>query len=127
MDLVLINDAADVPICKLLNFEKFIYEEKKAEKKKEKKQNVTTKEFQFKYGIAENDIKNKIRNAEKHMEKGHNVILSIIFNGRACVFIGDDYQMHVDKLLKELTIPYTFVSQPKVEGYKINLTIKKKG
>ena len=122
----MINDRDEIPVCKLLNYEKFIQEEKKAEKKKDKKQSVQLKEFRFKYGIADNDIKVKMNNAEKALNKGHNVLLSIAFPGRAVVFINDTYQEHIEKLLSNLNVEYVFVSKPKIENYKVNFIIKKK-
>lgn len=81
LDLVEINNRADIPILKICNYEKMIYELKKAEKKN--KQNAKPmKEIQLSANIAKHDLETKANNARKFLEDGSKVKVVLSMRGR---------------------------------------------
>lgn len=83
LDLVKIQAAARPPVCKLMDYDKYRYEQSKRERENRKNQRVVeTKEVQLSATIEENDILTKARMAVKFLEGGDKVRVSIRFRGR---------------------------------------------
>jgi len=85
LDLVLISPNATVPVCKIMDYNKYKYEKSKKEKEAKKKQKLTQfdiKEFRLSPVIDVGDFETKLKNARKYLEKGDKVKLSIRFKGR---------------------------------------------
>ena len=85
LDLVLINGNSEPNVCKIMDYNKFKYEEAKKQKealKKQKASNMELKEYRLSPVIDVGDFDTKVRNASKYLEKGHKVKLSIRFKGR---------------------------------------------
>ena len=81
LDLIEISPGASPPVCRILDFGKFLYEESK--KNKETKQQTTKlKEIKFRVRIDEHDFETKLRRAEGFLNHGHKVKLSLQFRGR---------------------------------------------
>lgn len=84
-DLVIINEKSQPPIAKLLDANKYFYEQKRKEKeaaKKQRESKVVIKEMQFKLGIGDNDFDTKLKNIEKFLSKGNKVKCVIRYRGR---------------------------------------------
>ena len=84
-DLVLMSDSGNMPVCKIMDYNKFKYEKAKKQKealKKQKASNMELKEYRLSPVIDVGDFDTKVRNASKYLEKGHKVKLSIRFKGR---------------------------------------------
>lgn len=84
-DLVLMNDSGDMPVCKIMDYNKFKYEKKKKTKEAQKKQRETmveTKEFRLSVNIDIHDFDTRVNNARKALEKKNKVKASIRFKGR---------------------------------------------
>lgn len=84
-DLVVINEKADPPIAKLLDANKYFYEQKRKEKetaKKQRESKVVIKEMQFKLGIGDHDFDTKLKNIDKFLSKGNKVKCVIRYRGR---------------------------------------------
>ena len=84
-DLVLISDCCNMPVCKIMDYNKFKYEKKKKTKEAQKKQReamVETKEFRLSVNIDIHDFNTRVNNAKKAFEKGNKVKASIRFKGR---------------------------------------------
>ena len=83
LDLVLIAPTANPPVCKIINYGKFRYEQIRKEKEAKKKQKVTeTKEIRFSPNIDVNDMNTKAQAARKFIEHGDKVKVSVRFRGR---------------------------------------------
>jgi len=85
LDLVMINEQTDPPICKILELGKYRYEQKQKQKEAERAQResrVTTKEVQFKPNIDDHDFETKCRNIERFLKKGNKVKILVQFRGR---------------------------------------------
>lgn len=116
-DLVLINESANPPVCKLLDYNKFKYEKKKKVKESQKKQresNAELKEFRLSVNIDKHDFDTKAKNVAKYLEKGHKIKVSIRFKGRelAHTELGRDVLIRFAEALGELA---EIELQPKME------------
>lgn len=84
-DLVLMSPGANPPVCKIMDYNKFKYENKKRAKeniKKQREANLEMKEYRLSVVIDVHDFNTRVNNAKKYLEKGHKVKGSIKFKGR---------------------------------------------
>ncbi len=84
-DLVLINPNGNPPVCKIMDYNKFKYENKKKQKenlKKQREANLEMKEYRLSVSIDVHDFETRVKQAAKYLEKGHRVKASIRFRGR---------------------------------------------
>ena len=84
-DLVLINQNANPQVCKIMDYNKFKYENKKKAKenlKKQREANLEMKEYRLSVNIDVHDFDTRIKNSSKYLEKGHKVKVSVKFKGR---------------------------------------------
>lgn len=85
LDLVVITESADPPVAKILDANKYFYEQKRREKevaKKQRESRVEVKEIQFRPGIGEHDFETKLKNIDRFLAKGNKVKLMVRFRGR---------------------------------------------
>ena len=84
LDLVLVAPGAKPPVCRIMDYGKYRFEQQKKEKEARKKQRViNVKEVRFSPGIGDHDFNTKLRNARKFLEKGDKVKASVRCRGRA--------------------------------------------
>jgi translation initiation factor IF-3 len=121
LDLVLINDKTQPFICKIMNYEKFIYELGKKSKNKQ----LETKEIKFGVNTSENDVEYRIKHISEFLKKGHKVKLSLQFRGREMAFIdrGKELILRVILAVEEYGLAE---SLPTMEGKKMLAVIKPK-
>ena len=84
-DLVLMNPNGNPPVCKIMDYNKFKYENKKRAKeniKKQKESNLEMKEYRLSVNIDIHDFNTRVTNAKRYLEKGHKIKASIRFKGR---------------------------------------------
>ena len=84
-DLVLINPNGNPPVCKIMDYNKFKYENKKRQKenlKKQRENNLEIKEYRLSVTIDVHDFNTRLNNSSKYLEKGHKIKVSIRFKGR---------------------------------------------
>jgi translation initiation factor IF-3 len=87
MDLVEISPTADPPVCKILDYKKFLYEKKKKEKEiKAKVQKTEVKEIRFSPNTDDHDLEFKKKHAIKFLLEGNKVKIYVQFKGRAIMF-----------------------------------------
>lgn len=83
MDLVEVAPNADPPVCRIVDFGKYLYEVDKKERTARKKQAVVhVKELRFRPKIGEHDYQTKLRNAVRFLERGDRVKVTMLFRGR---------------------------------------------
>jgi translation initiation factor IF-3 len=123
LDLVEVNPAANPPVCKVLDYGKYLYNLSK--KEKDTKKNATAsklKELTFHMNIAEHDYEMKMRHAEEFMWKGMKVKLQVKFRGREMMH--QDIGMNlVRRMRKDLEHIGTADAEPKLIGKSINLML----
>lgn len=121
MDLVLINEQAVPPVCKIMNYEKFIYEQSK----KPKNKGLDVKEIKLGPNTSENDMEYRVKHAIEFLKKGHKVKISLQFRGRQMQHIN----IGQEQILKMLVSVEDFgiaEAMPKLEGKKMFCMIKPK-
>jgi len=126
LDLVEISPKADPPVCRIIDYNKFLYEQKK--KAKEIKANSTKveiKEIRFGPNTDEHDIEFKTKHAEKFLGEGHKVRAYVFFRGRTIV-----YKERGSKLLNEFAESLSEIAkvemEPKMEGKKMFIMLTPK-
>ncbi|TVX92016.1 translation initiation factor IF-3 [Paenibacillus agilis] len=116
LDLVNVAPQAKPPVCRIMDYGKFRYEQQKKEKEARKNQKVVdVKEVWFRANIEENDYQTKLRNVVKFLKDGDKVKCSVRFRGREITHaaIGQRVLERVKKEVEELC---TIERQPKLEG-----------
>ena len=84
-DLVMINPNGNPPVCKVMDYNKFKYQNKKKQKeniKKQREANLEMKEYRLSVSIDIHDFNTRVNNSSKYLKKGHRVKASIRFRGR---------------------------------------------
>ncbi len=116
LDLVLVAPNAKPPVCRIMDFGKYRFEQQKKEKEARKKQKViNVKEVRFTPGIGDHDFNTKLKNARKFLEKGDKVKASVRFRGRAITHkeLGQEV---LNRLAEEVKDISTVESKAKMEG-----------
>jgi len=122
LDLVEIVPNASPPICRLMDFKKFLYEQKKKEKELRKKQRARQqKEIRLTPEISEHDYKFKKKHIENFLKEGHRVKVTVIFKGRGIIHKERGYRI-LERLTKELTEIGKVERTPKLEGKRLSIT-----
>ncbi|ARV15146.1 translation initiation factor IF-3 [Polaribacter sp. SA4-12] len=126
LDLVEISPKAKPPVCKIIDYKKFLYEQKKREKSlKSKATKVTIKEIRFGPQTDEHDYEFKKKHAVKFLQEGAKLKAFVFFKGRSIIF-KEQGQILLLKLAQELE-EYGKVEQlPKLEGKRMIMFIAPK-
>ena len=126
LDLVEISSKAVPPVCKILNYKKFLYEQKKREKSlKSKTSKVVVKEIRFGPQTDDHDYEFKKKHAEKFLKDGAKLKAFVFFKGRSIIF-KEQGQILLLKLAQELE-EYGKVEQlPVLEGKKMIMFVSPK-
>jgi len=123
LDLVEISPNADPPVCKILDFGKYKYEQqKKASEARKKQKTVDVKEVKIRPGIEEHDYQVKMRNARRFLEDGNKVKVTMRFRGREMAHqnIGRDL---LERMRGELEEVGKIELEPKMEGRQIIMVL----
>ena len=127
LDLVEISPKADPPVCRILDYNKFLFEQKKKQKElKAKQTKVTVKEIRFGPNTDDHDFNFKLNHAKKFLGEGAKVKAYVFFKGRTIVF-KDRGQILLLKFAQELEEYGVVESMPKMEGKKMIMMINPKG
>lgn len=116
LDLVEVAPQARPPVCRIMDYGKYKYQQSKKEREARKRQRtINVKEVKFRLNIEEHDFQTKARNAEKFLKKGDKVKVTIMFRGREITHatLGKELCMKLAEQLKEVGV---IEKQPKVEG-----------
>ena len=126
LDLVEISPNVDPPICKVIDYKKFIYDQKKKQKAiKSKAQKVVIKELRFGPNTGEHDFDFKLKHARSFLEDGAKVKAFVFFRGRSIVF-KDQGHILLLKLAQALEDIGVVENMPKLEGKKMIMIIAPK-
>ncbi|MEZ5491705.1 MAG: translation initiation factor IF-3 [Gammaproteobacteria bacterium] len=130
LDLVLISPEAEPPVCKIMDYGKYLFDIKKQKAANKKKQRrIHVKEIKFRPGTEEGDYQVKLRNLIRFLEDGDKAKVSLRFRGRemAHQHLGQEL---VDRIKEDLAEYGTVEQEPKMEGRQIVMVltpVKKKG
>jgi len=123
LDLVEISGKADPPVCKILDYQKYLYQQKK--KAKEMKSNaakVVIKEIRFGPNTDEHDFQFKLKHAQEFLQEGSKVKATIFFRGRSIMF-KDQGEKQLLRFAVELEEFGRAENIPVLEGKRMNLMI----
>ena len=127
MDLVEISPNAEPPVCRVMDYGKFLFEKSKAAKEQKKKQKqVQIKEIKFRPGTDIGDYQVKLRNLTGFLEDGNKVKVTIRFRGREMAH--QDIGVDVLHRLKEYTLDFAVVESfpSKIEGRQMIMVLAPK-
>lgn len=126
LDLVEISPNADPPVCKVVDYSKFKYEQKKKQKEiKAKTQKVVLKEIRFGPNTEEHDFNFKVKHAQNFLQEGSKVKATVTFFGRSIVYKerGEILLLRFAQALEEFG---KVEAMPKLEGKRMSMLIMPK-
>ena len=125
-DLVLIAPNAVPPVCKLMDYKKFVFDQAKKEREARKNQKVVDiKEVRLTVGIGDHDFNVKRRSAQKFLEDGAKVKVTVRFGGREMKYTNEG-EILIDKMAEGLKEYGTMDKRPKLEGKRMSALINPK-
>lgn len=126
VDLVKIAPNAKPPVCRIVDYGKFKYEQLRKEKEARKKQKtVEIKEIRLSPNIDTNDLNTKVNSAKKFLEKGNRVKVTLRFRGREMAHMGASVHILTD-FAEALGDVAVIDKQPKVEGRSMTMFLTEK-
>ena len=126
LDLVEISPKASPPVCKIIDYKKFLYEQKKRDKAmKAKASKVVVKEIRFGPNTDDHDYDFKKKHAEKFLKDGAKLKAYVFFKGRSIVY-KDQGEILLLKLASELEELGKVEQMPKLEGKRMTMFIAPK-
>ncbi len=119
LDLVMISEKAVPPVCRVVEYKKFLYEQKKKEKElKAKQQKVVVKEIRFGPQTDDHDYDFKKKHARSFLEEGSKLKAYVFFKGRSIIF-KDQGEILLLRLAQELEDVGKVEQLPKLEGKRM--------
>ena len=126
LDLVVISDKADPPVCKIIDYQKFLYQQKKKQKEiRANTQKVVVKEIRFGPNTDEHDYNFKLKHAIKFLEEGAKVKAYVFFKGRSILF-KEQGEILLLKFAQDLEELGKVEQLPKLEGKRMTIFITPK-
>lgn len=126
LDLVEISPNAEPPVCKVMDYKKFVYEQKKREKvMKAKATKVVIKEIRFGPNTDDHDYEFKKKHGEKFLKEGAKLKAYVFFKGRSIIY-KDQGEILLLKLAQELEEFGKVEQMPKLEGKRMTMFIAPK-
>lgn len=126
LDLVEISPAADPPVCKVIDYSKFLYQQKKKQKElKAKQTKIIVKEIRFGPQTDDHDFNFKLKHAQKFLNEGAKVKAYVFFKGRSILF--KEYGEQLLKRFAEELEEYGKLDQaPTLEGKRMIIVLSSK-
>ncbi len=126
LDLVEVAAQASPPVCRIMDFSKFKYDQAKKEKEARKKQKVIhLKEIKFHPFIDENDYKVKLHNLEKFLKHGDKAKITMVFRGREMNYVVTGRKV-LERLAQDIAVIGEVEKAPYMEGRMITMIIMPK-
>ncbi len=126
LDLVLVSPQANPPVCKIMNYGKYKFEQAKKEKEAKKKQKVIeVKEIRVTPNIEEHDFSFKAKNARKFIEDGNKLKITVKFRGRE-VNNSELGEQVLNRFIETLSDIANVDKAPKLEGKNMFIMLSKK-
>ncbi len=124
VDLVQVKEDSRVPVCKLLDYKKYVFEKKKrqsASKKKHKR--MVLKEVKFRIGTEEGDYKVKLKKLQRFLEQGDRTKITIRFRGREVVYKEQGYNV-LNRVINDLSAISEPENESKLEGKQLIIVLR---
>ena len=127
LDLVEVSDASDPPVCRIMNYDKYRYEQSKKQAEARKRQTVVeVKEVKFRPKTEEHDLNFKIKNIKKFLANKNKVKITLRFRGREIVYAQSQGVEVLNKIAEALADEATIVQQPSMEGRQMVMFVAPK-
>jgi translation initiation factor IF-3 len=127
LDLVEMSETAKPPVCRLVNYDKYRYEQRKKLAEAKKKQTVVEiKEIKFRPKTEEHDLNFKIRNIKKFLAQKNKVKITLRFRGREIVYAQSQGKEVLNKISEALADDCIIVQEPKMEGRQMVMFVAPK-
>ena len=119
LDLVEVSPTAEPPVCRVMDFGKFLFEQnKKAHAAKRKQKQIQVKEVKFRPGTDENDYQIKLRNIIRFLTEGDKAKVTLRYRGRELAHQEVGRRM-LDRLVKDLSADAVIEQNPLMEGKQL--------
>ena len=123
LDLVMISPNADPPVCKVIDYQKFLYQQKKKQKEmKAKATKIVVKEIRFGPHTDDHDYNFKLKHAEKFLKEGAKVKAYVFFKGRTIVY-KEDGEILLLRFANDLEEVGKVEQMPRLEGKRMTLIL----
>lgn len=123
MDLVEVSPTASPPVCRIMDYGKWLYQQKRKEKLSHKKQHtVVLKEIRLRPKIDDHDRDIKVSHAEKFLEKGYKVQFTMLFRGREMMYIEHGYEI-MNEILQTLEPVAKLEREPLKMGRRMTMVV----
>lgn len=127
LDLVLVAETSEPPVCRIMNFGKLCYEQKKKMKDQKKNQQAQkVKEIKFRLNIADHDYAHKIDQGTEFLKDGCKLKVTLTFKGREMAHTEIGYEL-VNKITEDLKDLGVVETAPKLLGKNICMSFNPKG
>jgi len=123
LDLVEVGSGKTVPVCKIMDFGKWKYDQSKKSRKKGGDQKQVVKEIKFRPNTGDNDLSYRAKNAVKFLSAGHKIKLSVRFRGREMEHMYDTGKSLLERFLALIDCPFEIDGNAVAEGNSISLMI----
>ena len=126
LDLALVSPNSNPPVCKIMNYGKYKFEQQKKEKEARKNQKVfEIKEIRITPNIEDHDYGFKCKNAKKFLEEGHKVKITVRFRGRELNYLKGGENV-LNRFIEDLADISTVEKKPVLEGKNMFIMLGKK-
>jgi translation initiation factor IF-3 len=127
LDLVEISPQADPPVCKVIDYQKFLYQQKKKQKEmKAKAAKIVVKEIRFGPNTDEHDYNFKLKHAQSFLQEGAKVKAFVFFKGRSILY-KEQGEILLLRLANDLEELGKVEQLPKLEGKRMSVLLTPKG
>nr|YP_009397408.1 translation initiation factor 3 [Dasyclonium flaccidum]ARW66594.1 translation initiation factor 3 [Dasyclonium flaccidum] len=119
LDLVVISDKSEPPVCKIIDYGKYKFtQEKKAKEAKKKQHNTSIKEVKMRYKIEEHDYQVRLNQAFKFLQSGNKVKATVVFRGREIQHLNLAVEL-LNKMAKDLSQVSEIQQLPSKDGKNV--------
>jgi translation initiation factor IF-3 len=126
LDLVLVSDKANPPVCRIINYGKYKFEqEKRAREAKKRQHNAEVKEVKMRYKIDDHDYNVRVKNAQRFLKAGDKVKATVMFRGRE-IQHSDLAERLLRRMAKDLDAVAEMQQAPKREGRNMMMLLSPK-
>lgn len=126
LDLVEVASTATPPVCRIIDFSKYKYDQEKKERKVKKNQHVThLKQIRLKPHISDHDLETKMKQAIMFLSKKDKVKINLMFSGREMSF-RDQWKAVLEKVIAQTAEHATIEKQPLAEGRVVSMVLAPK-
>lgn len=123
LDLVEVSPNAEPPVCRIMDYGKYLYQQKRKTKLSQKKQHtVTLKEIRLRPKIDDHDRDIKVDHAAKFLEKGHKVQFTMLFRGREMMHVDQGYEI-MNEIVEILQEKGKIERRPEMLGRRMTMVI----